>query len=89
LDALYRPELRECHTICLANKRTCDTIYFSGVNIDQLLFFLSWQQYPEAYRQFVEERHHELDHLLYDVGVDYRANNGTIEFVKHGFYGVF
>lgn len=89
LDALYRPELRECHTICLANKRACDTIYFSGVNIDQLLFFLSWQQYPEAYRQFVEERHHELDHLLYDVGVDYRANNGAIEFVKHGFYGVF
>jgi hypothetical protein len=89
LDDLYRPELRECHTICLANKRTCDTIYFSGVNIDQLLFFLGWQQYPEAYRQFVEERHHELDHLLYDVGVDYRANNGTIEFVKHGFYGVF
>ena len=89
LDDLYRPELRECHTICLANKRTCDTIYFSGVNIDQLLFFLSWQQYPEAYRQFVEERHHELDHLRYDVGVDYRTNNGSIEFVKHGFYGVF
>ncbi len=89
LDDLYRPELRECQTICLANKRTCDTIYYSGVNIDQLLFFLSWQQYPETYRQFVEERHHELDHLLYDVGVDYRANNGSIEFVKHGFYGVF
>ena len=89
LDDLYRPELRECHTICLANKRTCDTIYFSGVNIDQLLFFLKWQQYPEVYLQFVEERHHEFDHLLYDVGVDYRANNGPIEFVKHGFYGVF
>jgi hypothetical protein len=89
LDDLYRPELRDCHTICLANKRTCDTIYFSGVNIDQLLFFLNWQQYPDGYIRFVEERHHELDHLLYDVGVDYRANGEQIEFVKHGFYGVF
>ena len=89
LDELYRPELRDCQTICLANKRTCDTIYFSGVDIDQLLFFLNWQQYPDDYIRFVEERHHELDHLLYDVGVDYRANGGQIEFVKHGFYGVF
>ena len=89
LDDLYRPELRDCHTICLANKRTCDTIYFSGVNIDQLLFFLNWQHYPEDYIRFVEERHHELDHLRYDVGVDYRANGEQIEFVKHGFYGVF
>ena len=89
LDELYRPELRDCQTICLANKRTCDTIYFSGVNIDQLLFFLNWQQYPDDYIRFVEDRHHELDHLLYDVGVDYRANGGQIEFVKHGFYGVF
>lgn len=89
LDDLYRPELRDCQTICLANKRTCDTIYYSGVNIDQLLFFLNWQQYPDDYIRFVEERHHELDHLRYDVGVDYRANGGQIEFVKHGFYGVF
>lgn len=89
LEELYRPELRDCHTICLANKRTCDTIYFSGVNIDQLLFFLNWQQYPDDYIRFVEERHHELDHLLYDVGVDYRANGAQVEFVKHGFYGVF
>ena len=89
LDDLYRPELRECQTICLANKRTSDTIYFSGVNIDQLLFFLKWQQYPDDYVRFVEERHHKLDHLLYDVGVDYRANDGEIQFVKNGFYGVF
>ncbi len=35
-------------------KRTRDTIYFSGVNIDQLLFFLNWQQYPDDYIRFVE-----------------------------------
>ncbi len=47
-----------------------DTLYFFGANIDQLLFFLRWQQYPDGCIRFVEERHHELDHLLYEVGVD-------------------
>ncbi len=89
LDLLYRPELKNCQTICLANKRTCDTIYFSGVNVDQLLFFLNWQQYPAHYIQFVSENKFALDHLLYDVGIDYRVNSGQLEFVKHGFYGVF
>ena len=89
IEQLYRPELRECHTICLANKRTCDTIYFSGVDVDQLLFFLDWQKYPDDFIRFIRDRRSELDHLLYDVGVDYRAINSRIEFVKHGIYGVF
>ena len=89
LERLYRPELKNCHTICLANKRTCDTIYFSGVDIDQLLFFLDWQRYPEDFIGFVHARRNQLDHLLYDVGVDYRAIHGQIEFLKHGIYGVF
>ena len=88
LDELYRPTLRECHTICLANKRTCDTIYFSGLDITQLIDFLNWQQYPTDYCQFVADRCHELDHLRYDAGVDYRVVGGRVEFVKSGFYGV-
>ncbi len=88
-DLLYRPELKNCHTICLANKRTADTIYFSGVDIDQLVFFLNWQQYPDDYIRFVTDNKFQLDHLLYDVGVDYRVINGQLQFVKHGFYGVF
>ena len=89
IDELLRPELKSCHTICLANKQTCDTIYFSGVNIDQFLFFLNWQHYPADFVAFVSARREQLDHLLFDVGVDYRAINGRIKFVKHGFYGVF
>ncbi|MCA9060726.1 MAG: hypothetical protein KDA85_19575 [Planctomycetaceae bacterium] len=89
IHELYRPELRNCHTICLANKRTCDTVYFSGVTIDQLEFFLQWQQYPAPFREYVRASHSRLDHLLFDVGVDYRVVNGRIEFLKHGIYGVF
>lgn len=89
IPELYRPELKNCHTICLANKRTCDTIYFSGVHVDQLLFFLNWQNYPDSFTHFVRDRRSDFDHLLYDVGVDYRVNNGNVQFIKHGIYGVF
>lgn len=86
---LLRPELMDCHTICLANKQTCDTVYFSGVNVDQFLFFLEWQRFPEHFVQYIRDNRHQLDHLLFDVGVDYRAVGGNLEFVKQGFYGVF
>ena len=89
IELLYRPELKGCHTICLANKRTCDTIYYSGVDIDQLLFFLEWQKYPADFSGFVRDRRSQLDHLRYDVGIDYRVLNRQIAFLKHGIYGVF
>ncbi|MCA9063115.1 MAG: hypothetical protein KDA96_08650 [Planctomycetaceae bacterium] len=89
LHDLYHPELRDCHTICLANKQTCDTIYYSGVNVDQLLFFLEWQQYPADFRAFVQSNRSRLDHLLFDVGVDYRVVNNQPQFLKHGIYGIF
>ena len=86
---VLRDELRSCRTICLANKRTTNTVYYSEVNVQQLLFFLDWQKYPTAFVEFVRQHQHELDHLLYDVGVDYRIRNGRVEFVKSGIYGVF
>ncbi len=88
-QALLRPELMDCHTICLANKRTSNTVYFSGVNVQQLRFFLDWQQYPDFFRNFVHAHQHELDHLLFDVGVDYQVRDNQVEFVKSGVYGVF
>jgi len=88
-QSLLRPELMECHTICLANKRTSNTVYFSGVNVRQLMFFLNWQNYPSVFTDFVRDHQHELDHLLYDVGVDYQVRNNTVRFVKSGVYGVF
>jgi hypothetical protein len=86
---LLRPELMDCGTICLANKRTCNTVYFSGVNVQQFLFFLEWQHYPDDFQHFVRSHQNELDHLLYDVGIDYRINDNAVHAVKTGFYGVF
>jgi hypothetical protein len=89
LDQILWPELRECTTICLANKQLCDCIYFSGITVDQLIFFLHKLQYPRELRAFVEDNRSCLDHLRYDVGFDYRIADGRLEVEKSGYYGIF
>ena len=89
LETLLRPELMDCGTICLANKRTSNTVYFSGINIRQLRFFLQWQHYPESFQKFICDREGELDHLLFDVGVDVQVRDNEVQFVKSGIYGIF
>jgi hypothetical protein len=89
IDRILRPELRNCNTICIANKQRNDTAYFSGVNVEQLLVFLKMLRYPPAIVDFVEENKGRLDHLLYDVGFDYVARGDELVMVKSGYYGVF
>lgn len=83
------PELVGCRTICVANKQTHDCIYFSGVDVGQLLWFLRRLSYPIEIVKFVEDNRHNLDHLLFDVGYDYRMEDGSIRVLKSGYYGVF
>ena len=89
MDEILVPELKECRTICVANKRNHDCIYYSGVDIAQLLFFLERLRYPAATREFVADNRERLDHLLFDVGIDYTMRNGTLVALKSGYYGVF
>ena len=89
VDAILVPELRTCQTICVANKQTHDCVYFSGINVDQLLFFLKRVPYPEPITSFVRENRDNLDHLLFDVGFDYRVEAGRLAVLKSGYYGVF
>jgi hypothetical protein len=89
LQEIYRPELRDCRAVCLANKQRSDCIYFSGITVDQLIFFMKWLDYPRDLRTFVEENRPRLDHLLYDVGFDYRMEEGTLRIEKSGYYGTF
>lgn len=89
LDAILVPELRNCRTICVANKQTHDCIYFSGVTVHQLLWFLRRLNYPAAIVDFVEANRANLDHLLFDVGFDYRTEQGRLTVLKSGYYGVF
>jgi hypothetical protein len=89
VDEILLPELRRCGTICVANKQTNDCIYFSGVNVDQLIFFLSRLAYPEPIAAFIRENRENLDHLLFDVGFDYRVVEEGLVILKSGYYGVF
>lgn len=90
LDEVLWPELCRCHTICVANKRENDCVYFSGIGVDQLIFFLEALAYPTRIRDFVKQHRHELDHLRYDVGLDYRMQgDGRLRILKSGYYGVF
>lgn len=89
VEAVIIPELLRCRTVCVANKRTHDCIYFSGVNVEQLVWFMNHLSYPAPMVEFVARNRQKLDHLLFDVGVDYRMENGRLRFLKSGYYGVF
>src|SRR3984885_15047373 len=89
VDAVLRPELRRCQTICLANKQSHDCIYFSGVDVDQLLWFLDWLRNPPDVTEFVRTNRPNLDLLLFDVGFDYRMEGDRLLVIKSGYYGVF
>ncbi|MFO8048146.1 MAG: hypothetical protein R6U29_03855 [Desulfosudaceae bacterium] len=89
LDQILWPELRQCRTICCANKPWCDCVYFSGIKVDQFLFFLRKMGYPGQLINFVEEHRDRLDHLLFDVGFDYRMDKGKLVIPKSGYYGTF
>ncbi|RZJ20223.1 MAG: hypothetical protein EOO54_13720 [Haliea sp.] len=89
LDSVLWPELRQCQTIVVANKRHHDGVYFSRITIDQLLLFLRRMGFPAAQLAFAENHRQRLDHLLYDVGIDYRMENGALKILKSAYYGVF
>lgn len=88
LDDILWPELRACGVIVVANKRFGDGVYFSRITIDQLLHFVERLDYPEAVRRFLHDNRTRLDHLLYDVGIDYRQVDGRIEITKSAYYGI-
>lgn len=89
VEEVLVPELSRCETICVANKATHDCVYFSGVDIDQLILFLERLAYPRDIVAFVRENRANLDHLLFDVGFDYRSTDQGLLVLKSGYYGVF
>ena len=89
MDEVLVPEFKHCQTICVANKQTHDCVYFSGIDVGQLLHFLERLHYPQAIVSFVRDSRGLFDHLLFDVGFDYRLEGGRLTVLKSGYYGVF
>lgn len=88
LSKVLIPELFGCKKICVAKKRNCDAIYFSGIAVDQLLWFLLKFEYPAPLLRFVEEHSEQFEHLYFDVGIDYLMNDDReIVYLKTSYYG--
>ncbi len=83
------PELVDCQTIVVANKKYCEGLYFSRITVDQLLLFMKRLAYPTDLVLFIEKNRNRLDHMLYDVGIDYVMESGSIVPIKSAYYGVF
>jgi hypothetical protein len=73
----------------VANKRHNDAVYFSRIDVDQLGVFFERLGYPRSLAVLARDDRARLDHMLYDVGIDYRVEGGTVRILKSGFYGVF
>lgn len=89
LDQILWPEMRDCKVIVVANKQQNDAVYFSGINVDQLIFFLKRMNYPSELVSYIEKNRGVLDHLQYDVGYDYRIEGKDLVILKSGYYGIF
>lgn len=89
IDQILWPEMRDCKVIVVANKQGNDAVYFSRINVDQLIFFLKKMRYPMELVSFIEGNRSKLDHLLYDVGYDYKMDGKDLMILKSGYYGIF
>jgi len=88
VERILVPELVDCRRVCVANKPTCDGVYFSGVPLSQFAGFLRSFDYDQELVSSVARHEPELDHILYDVAFDYRSDaSGELEILKSAFYG--
>ncbi len=87
LSKVLIPELYACRTICVAKKRLRDGVYFSGIAVEQLLFFLRRFGYPSAIIDLVARRPGAFEHLFFDVGIDYALDGDVMTYPKTSFYG--
>jgi hypothetical protein len=85
---ILRGELLDCRVIVVANKKFNDGVYFSRIGIDPLIGFLAREKFPEPLVAFAREHRNALDHMLYDVGLDYVIEDGAVRITKSAFYGL-
>ncbi len=89
LSDVVWPEMRDCGVLVVANKRDCEGLYYGRVGVEKLLWAMDRMAMPEALQTYIHANQARLDHLLFDVGIDYRMVNGQIQYLKSAYYGVF
>ncbi len=86
-DAGSLPEFPEAAALFLALKREAAGLYYCRVNVDSLVAFLERYEWPSSFRRFVGNEASRLQHLLFDVGVDYLNTESGLRTVKCGLWG--
>lgn len=89
LGVLLHPSLLRCGRVCVANKRSADALYFSRVNTDCARNFVEERGYPGPIVRFFDDNAPDLDHLFWDVGLDFRGDEGPLQITKSSIYGSF
>ena len=85
-DLLLAPERLGVVTV-IANKRQSDGIYYSRVTAPQMADFIGRHGYPAPLRGFVAANLNRLDHLYFDLGLDYAMIGGELKVRKTAIYG--
>jgi hypothetical protein len=89
LGRVLIPELFACRRLHVSKRPSCDALAFSGVNIEQLLFTYKRFEFPAALLGFLTAHQAQLEHLLFDVAVEYRGDGRRIVYPRVGYYGSF
>jgi hypothetical protein len=78
--------LAGCPRVCVANKRLADGLYFSGLRLEQLRAFVAAHGWPPAIGEWLDQRADLLDHLLWDVGFDFRRVGPHLHVQRSGVF---
>ena len=89
LGRVMIPELFACRRIHVSKRRDRDALIFSGVNVDQLRFVYERFELPAPMLAFLRTHQDALEHLLFDVGVEYRTQAGRVVYPSTSVYSCF
>ena len=77
-----------CESIVVAHKRRCDGLYFTHLDIDQLIEFLAGADPRHPSLPFLRTERNRLRHLRHDVGLDLAAVDGRWVGGLTSFFGI-
>ncbi len=89
LNAILWPDMMDCGIVVVANKKFNDGVYFARLPFEGFERFVRKVGFPADYAAFIGQHREELDHMLFDVGIDYVLTENGIKLVKSAIYGLF